>query len=86
MTHVLEVGGDSDWVVLKQVIRLREKTGSGLAEDRRKQNYGDPEVRGQGPRERGTVGQRAGDRDPEKGGDSEPGGGQRPRDPERGDQ
>lgn len=33
---VLQVGGDGDRIVLKQVIRLREKTGSGRAEDGRK--------------------------------------------------
>ena len=71
MTHVLQVGGNSDWVILKQVVRLREKTGSGLAADRRKESYGDPGAGGQGPREKvaGTQGremgtQREGYRDP----------------------
>lgn len=76
MTHVLQVGGDGDRVVLKQVIRLREKTGSGGAEDGRKQNYGDAEAEKEGDSEpkgtethtqRGQM-KRARYRDPQRGG------------------
>lgn len=28
VTHVQQVGGHSDWIILKQVVRLQEKTGS----------------------------------------------------------
>lgn len=52
MTHVLQVGGHGDRVILKQVVRLREKTGSGLAENSEKQNCGDPEVAAEIQRER----------------------------------
>lgn len=42
VTHVLKIGGNSDGVILKQVLGLREKTGSGLRRQE-ETNYGDPE-------------------------------------------
>ena len=64
MTHVLQVGGNSDGVILKQVLGLREKTWSGLRRQE-ETNYGDPE-RGGGDPERGGGDLERGGGDPER--------------------